>query len=63
MAQRFNLMVALCSCAAVGFVFAGAQVRADDTSETQQQLQQLQQQNQILQEQLRKQQAMIEALT
>ncbi len=56
-------MVALCSCAAVGFVFAGGQVHADDTTDTQKQLQQLQQQNETLQEQLRKQQALIETLS
>ncbi len=63
MAHRNNPLVALCSCAAVVFAVAGGSLRANDTSDTQAQLRELQQQNQALQEQMRKQQALIDALT
>src|SRR5438034_1398200 len=50
--------------AALAFAsFSSGQLRADDSTQTQQQLRQLQEQNQALQEQLRQQQALIESLT
>lgn len=63
MAQRNNLRVALCACAAIGLTCAGGLAYADDTPDTQKQLRELQQQNQALQEQMRKQQVLIESLT
>jgi TolA-binding protein len=62
MTQRNNLPVALCSCAAAVLTLAGAPARAGEAV-TQEQLRQLQQQNQVLQDQLRQQQALIESLT
>src|SRR4051812_16374600 len=63
MAQKNNVQVVLCACLVTGFTLTGLQSRADDPSDTQQQLRNLQQKNQSLEEQLRKQQALIESLT
>lgn len=62
MAQRHNFRVVLCACAVAGLFDARHEVRADDTA-MEQQLQQLREQNQALQEQLRKQQGLIDSLT
>jgi hypothetical protein len=58
MAQKNSTQVALCAWTVAAAIFAGRAARAEDSTETGQQLRQLQQQNQALQEQLQKQQKM-----
>jgi hypothetical protein len=58
-----NLRAVLYVCAVAVFTVARGTLYADDSAETRQQLEQLQQQNQALQDQLRRQQALIESLT
>src|SRR6266404_7726055 len=64
MAQRHPIRaMALCACVVTFVTFAGAQLRADDSAETRQELRRLEQQNQALQEQLRQQQMLIQTLS
>jgi uncharacterized coiled-coil protein SlyX len=63
MAQADNLALALVVFGAGWVVFSGQVVRAQDSTDTRQQLKELQQQNALLQEQLRKQQTLIESLS
>ena len=63
MTQKNNLAVVLCSCAAALDACAGGEIHAAENPETQRQLHDLQQQNHALQEQLRRQQALIESLS
>jgi hypothetical protein len=63
MARPNTFRVTLCLGGVACVVFARSELRAEDSTETRQQLQQLQEQNQALQQQLLKQGALIESLS
>ncbi len=60
---RFQTQAALCACIVVVVSMTGVVCRGDDTNDVHEQLRLLQQQNQQLQEQLNKQQQMIDSLS
>jgi hypothetical protein len=63
MAHSKSFRDGLCACLVIGFTLTGTRTRAQDSADTKEQLRLLQQQNSALQEQLRKQQSLIESLT
>lgn len=63
MAQTHSLRTALLYCGVGSLLVAGSPLRADDPADTRQQLQRLQEQNRALQDQLHRQQAVIDSLT
>src|SRR6266850_5004744 len=63
MAQRSTIGIALYAYATACVLFATPNLRAEDSPETRQQLQELKQENRLLQDQLKKQAALIQALT
>jgi hypothetical protein len=63
MAKRTHRGLVLSASAAAALLFSAGSSHADDPADTQGQLRQLQQQNQILQQQLQKQQTLIESLS
>src|SRR5712691_6725387 len=63
MAQRTIYGFTVRGWAMAALLFCGVESRGDAAADTQSQLHQLQQQNEVLQEQLRKQQQLIESLS
>src|ERR1017187_8737286 len=61
--RRFQTQAALCVCVVAVVSMTGIVCRGDDTNDVREQLRLLQQQNQQLQEQLTKQQQMIDSLS
>lgn len=63
MAHDKSNRAVLCACAVTILALAGGSLRADDTSATKEDLRQLREENKALQEQLRRQQSLIESLS
>ena len=63
MSQRNNRKVVFYACGAICAALAGVELRADDSPTTEQQLRLLQEQNHALQQQLQRQQELIESLS
>src|SRR2546423_14654006 len=63
MAQKSKFRLVLYAYATACVLFATRELRAQDSPETKRQLQELKQENRALQEQLKKQAVLIEALT
>jgi hypothetical protein len=61
--RRFQSRASLCACVVIVLSVTGFACRGDDTNDVREQLRLLQQQNQQLQEQLNKQQQMIDSLS
>jgi hypothetical protein len=61
--RRFQKRAGLCACVVAVVLITGIACRGDDTNDVREQLRLLQQQNQQLQEQLNKQQQMIDSLS